>query len=423
MSVTAQDVLNVMRSWLGYSEYNGKFKQIIDLYNSVKPLPRGYAVKYTDEWCDTTVSAAGIKAGAQDLIGRECGCEQHINIFKQKGIWIENGSIRPQPGDIILYNWGDSTQENNGYADHIGFVESVSGNTITTIEGNKNMSVERRNIPVGWGYIRGYARPKYGTSSSKPNPPQPNKTVTEIAEEVIKGVYGNGDIRKNAIESMGYNYDEVQKEVNRIFKGETTGSGSERKYTIQSGDTLSAIAQRFNTTVDALASKNGITNPNKIYPGQVITIPGSSGGSSSSGSGDSYKVKLIKKGQTEGNKFCGTSYAVDGSVGPNTRRLVVMCLQVALNKDYGAGLTVDGSFGPATKAALGNHYVKFGETQWLATFVQIALYIHGYDPKGVEYPGTVGYGCDAAIGNYQSDHGLNPDHSAGKNTITSLCYK
>ena len=45
MSVTAQDVLNVMRSWLGYSEYNGKFKQIIDLYNSVKPLPRGYAVK------------------------------------------------------------------------------------------------------------------------------------------------------------------------------------------------------------------------------------------------------------------------------------------------------------------------------------------------------------------------------------------
>ena len=111
MSVTAQDVLNVMRSQLGYSEYNGKFKQIIDLYNSVKPLPRGYAVKYTDEWCDTTVSAAGIKAGAQDLIGRECGCEQHINIFKQKGIWIENGSIRPQPGDIILYNWGQYSRK------------------------------------------------------------------------------------------------------------------------------------------------------------------------------------------------------------------------------------------------------------------------------------------------------------------------
>ena len=31
---SAQDVLNVMRSWIGYSEANGKFRQIIDLYNS-----------------------------------------------------------------------------------------------------------------------------------------------------------------------------------------------------------------------------------------------------------------------------------------------------------------------------------------------------------------------------------------------------
>ena len=374
MSATAQDVLNVMRGWLGYSEYNGKFKQIIDLYNSVRPLPRGYAVKYTDEWCDTTVSAAGIKAGAQDLIGRECGCEQHINIFKKLGIWIEDGTVVPKPGYIILYNWGDYSQPNNGVADHIGIVESVSGRTITVIEGNKNMSVERRSIPVGWGYIRGYAAPKYGTSTVKP-PQAPNKTITEIAQDVIKGVYGNGDTRKNAIESMGYNYDEVQKEVNRILKGETTGgSGSSVKYTVVSGDTLSKIANKFNTTVDDIANKNGIVDPNKIYPGQVLTISGSSSGSSSS-SGESYKTKLIKKGQSEGNRFCGTSYAVDGSVGPNTKKLVVMCLQVALNKDYGAGLTVDGSFGPKTKTALGNHYVKFGETQWLATFVQVALYI------------------------------------------------
>lgn len=421
MGATAQDVLNVMRSWLGFSEYNGKFKIIIDLYNSVIPLPRGYALKYTDEWCDGTVSAAAIKAGAQDLIGRECGCEQHIKIFKQKGIWIENGSIRPQPGDVIVYNWGDSTQENNGYADHIGYVESVSGNTITAIEGNKNMSVERRNIPVGWGYIRGYARPKYGTSSSKPNPPQqPSKTITEIAEDVIKGVYGNGDTRKNAIESMGYNYYKVQKEVNRILSGKPSeNTESTVKYTVKPNDTLSAIASRFNTTVNDIAQKNGIADPNKIYPGQVLIIKKPTGSTNQ----ESYKVKLIKEGQSEGNTFCGTSFSVDGIVGPNTKKLAVMCLQVALNKDYGAKLTVDGSFGPKTKAALGNHYVKFGETQWLATFVQVALYIHGYDPKGVEHPGHIGYGCDAAIGNYQSDHGLNPDRTAGKNTITSLCYK
>lgn len=384
-------------------------------------MPRRYTVKYTDEWCDTAVSAAAIKAGAQDIIGRECGCEQHIAIFKEKGIWIEDGTIRPEPGYVIVYNWGDFTQPNDGYSDHIGYVESVSGNIITVIEGNKNVSVERRNIPVGWGYIRGYAKPKYDNSSSKPNPPQqPSKTITEIAEDVIKGVYGNGDTRKNAIESMGYDYYKVQKEVNRILSGKPSeNTESTVKYTVKPNDTLSAIASRFNTTVNDIAQKNGIADPNKIYPGQVLIIKKPTGSTNQ----ESYKVKLIKEGQSEGNTFCGTSFSVDGIVGPNTKKLAVMCLQVALNKDYGAKLTVDGSFGPKTKAALGNHYVKFGETQWLATFVQVALYIHGYDPKGVEHPGYIGYGCDAAIGNYQSDHGLNPDRTAGKNTITSLCYK
>ncbi len=44
-------------------------------------------------------------------------------------------------------------------------------------------------------------------------------------------------------------------------------------YTIEVGDTLSGIAQAFGTTVEALASANGIANPNVIYAGAVITIP------------------------------------------------------------------------------------------------------------------------------------------------------
>ena len=211
MGVMAQDVLDVMRSWLGYSEANGKYKQIIDLYNSHKPLARGYAVQYDDEWCDTTVSAAAIKAGAVDLIGTECGCEQHVKIFQSKGIWIEDGTITPQPGDIILYNWDDGTQPNDGYSDHIGYVESVSGNTITCIEGNKGEAVARRTLKVGNGNIRGYARPKYGTggSTSKPST-SGKKTVSEIADEVIAGKWGNGDARKNALTAAGYDYSEVQ---------------------------------------------------------------------------------------------------------------------------------------------------------------------------------------------------------------------
>lgn len=45
------------------------------------------------------------------------------------------------------------------------------------------------------------------------------------------------------------------------------------RYTVQAGDTLWSIAQRFNTTVDEIVTLNNITNPNLIFPGQVLLIP------------------------------------------------------------------------------------------------------------------------------------------------------
>lgn len=221
MGTTVQKVLDTARGWLGCSEANGTHRQIIDLYNSVKPLPRGYAVRYTDEWCSTFVSAVAIKAGATDIIPRECGCEKQIELCKNLGIWIEDGSITPRAGDIIFYNWDDNSQPNNGYADHVGIVESVGGYTITVIEGNMNERVGRRNIRVGHGNIRGYARPRYSASSGNTpvQPSKPNKSVAQVAKEVIQGLWGNGDDRKNRLESAGYSFDAVQAEVNRILSG------------------------------------------------------------------------------------------------------------------------------------------------------------------------------------------------------------
>lgn len=219
MGVTAQDVLNVMRSWLGYSEANGKHRIIIDLYNSNPPLARGYKVKYTDEWCDTCVSAAAIKAGARDLIGTECGCEKHIEIFKAKGIWQEDGTVRPQVGWIILYNWDDGTQPNDGYSDHIGYVEEVYDTYMIVIEGNKGEAVARRKLTIGHGNIRGYACPKYAQSSSNRPVQPPKQDVTTVAQQVIAGLWGNGDDRKARLESAGYSYSAVQAEVNRLLCG------------------------------------------------------------------------------------------------------------------------------------------------------------------------------------------------------------
>lgn len=50
-------------------------------------------------------------------------------------------------------------------------------------------------------------------------------------------------------------------------------------YVVQRGDTLSSIARRFGTTVTAILAANPqITNPNLIFPGQVLVIPGAGPG-------------------------------------------------------------------------------------------------------------------------------------------------
>lgn len=93
------------------------------------------------------------------------------------------------------------------------------------------------------------------------------KSVAEVAKDVIAGKYGNGDARKRAVEAAGYNYDEVQAEVNKQL-----GASSSVYYTVQSGDTLSGIASKYGTTWQSLQSLNGISDANKIYSGQVIRI-------------------------------------------------------------------------------------------------------------------------------------------------------
>jgi LysM repeat protein len=44
-------------------------------------------------------------------------------------------------------------------------------------------------------------------------------------------------------------------------------------YTVQPGDTLSALAERFGTSVDELVASNGLTDPDALQPGQTLLIP------------------------------------------------------------------------------------------------------------------------------------------------------
>ena len=92
------------------------------------------------------------------------------------------------------------------------------------------------------------------------------KSVDEIAKEVINGNWGNGAERVQRLTNAGYNAKEVQDRVNALM------ANSSKTYTVVKGDTLSAIATKFGTTYQELARKNGIANPDLIYPGQVLKI-------------------------------------------------------------------------------------------------------------------------------------------------------
>lgn len=93
-----------------------------------------------------------------------------------------------------------------------------------------------------------------------------SKSIEELAKEVISGKYGNGEERK---QKLGNLYNEVQAKVNSIY-GQNVSS--ETIYIVKSGDTLSAIAQKYNTTYQKIAKDNNIENPNLIYPNQKLVI-------------------------------------------------------------------------------------------------------------------------------------------------------
>lgn len=155
-------IVNIMRGWVGHVQGSSGHKEIVDTYNSYKPLPRGYKVTYTDAWCATTVSAAAIIAGFTDIIPPECSCAEMIKNFQRIDCWEERDDYVPMIGDIIMYDWDDNGKgDNTGAPDHVGVVEKVVGSTITVIEGNKSKQVGRRLLDVDGKYIRGFCLPDY----------------------------------------------------------------------------------------------------------------------------------------------------------------------------------------------------------------------------------------------------------------------
>ena len=176
-TATAVDaVLDLARSELGYHEKanntgldnpsgnngSGNFTKYARDLDSIPSFYNGKKNGFA--WCDMFVDWLFVKCfGAETAMQMLCqpknsagaGCSYSRDYYKAAGRF----STEPQIGAQIFF-WDSSGQVN-----HTGIVENVSGDSVTTIEGNSSDKVQRRIYNVNDGWIAGYGIPRWELAS------------------------------------------------------------------------------------------------------------------------------------------------------------------------------------------------------------------------------------------------------------------
>ena len=214
-------IVAVAKSYIGMCGGSSAHADILHYFNSVKPY--GYTAHKSDWWCAEFVSACAIQAfgktAAKKFFPLSAACVYIINKAKKMNIWVESDKYIPEAGDWILYDWDDTGKgDNKGQPDHVGIVEYYKSGYIHVIEGNMGSGsgrCGRRKLRIDGRYIRGFVTPDYDRIKVKKS----DKTVEELAKEVIAGKWGNGYERKERLTAAGYDYNKVQAKVNELMKG------------------------------------------------------------------------------------------------------------------------------------------------------------------------------------------------------------
>lgn len=149
-----QAVVEMAGQYVGCSKGDSRHKMIIDGYNKMTPLPRGYRMKYTDAYCAAFVSYVLGSCGVR--VYNECGANKMRRLFAAAGRYRDKTSgYKPQPGDVIIFDW-----DGNGTGDHVGIVAGVdSAGRVATIEGNTTGGRTLRQVRSA--NILGYGVPDY----------------------------------------------------------------------------------------------------------------------------------------------------------------------------------------------------------------------------------------------------------------------
>ena len=185
----------------------------------------------TDSQCNVLSNCVGYACGRfNEIIGAmkypslNCNAENFIERAKNT-YGLEISSV-PTLGGIMV--WQKGTLSGNDGAGHVAVVEKIiDSNTIYTSEsgygGSAFWNSTRRNTNGRWGLGSAYTfrgcivNPAIGKVIAPTPTPSAKKSVDEVAKEVIRGEWGNGDERYNRLTNAGYNYNEVQAKVNELL--------------------------------------------------------------------------------------------------------------------------------------------------------------------------------------------------------------
>jgi LysM repeat protein len=161
-------------------------------------------------------------------------------------------------------------------------------------------------------------------------------------------------------------------------------------HTVQPGETLTQIAVRYGVTVEQLASVNGIVNPNMIYVGQILVIPGAGGAST----GQAYQVQQGDTLYRIAQQF-GTTVdhlvALNGIANPNVLYVGQMLVISPASAASSTGATPATSV-PSPAPTTSTHTVARGETLYLialryGTTIQTIALLNGLTNPNLIFPG------------------------------------
>lgn len=151
----AAPAVKLIKSWLNYSESNGKAQTyIMKPYN--KLTGRSLNVK-TTPWCQITIVSCLYQSKCAKTYSKTAGCTQQLNWYRSHKRFKKRG-VKPAVGWQVMYNFKDSSTSKST---HAGLIVAKSGSYITVIEGNKANKVGARKIKYNSKYIVGFGLPYY----------------------------------------------------------------------------------------------------------------------------------------------------------------------------------------------------------------------------------------------------------------------